>query len=183
MPSQFQGKTFLITYPQSALNKDAILTFIRAKESIQFARIGQEQHADGGTHFHCLVYFASKQRFSERAFDVAGEHPNIQPVGKRTIDWNRVHDYCAKEDPSPTDWGTPRHASNVWAAVANAASRDEALELLRTEKPRDYVLQQRNIDYFLDKVHPVRQTSSFVPRPLDSFQVPPSIDEWLALSF
>lgn len=154
MPTkQFQGTSFLVTYPQSSLSKDALSTFYRGLDAISYVKIGEESHQDGGKHFHVLAFFNTKQRFTSRALDVGSEHPNIETVGRKRQDWDRVATYVAKEDESPFEWGTPRHVGDIWSSVATASSREEALAIIAKERPRDYVLNARNIDYFLDKVY------------------------------
>lgn len=152
MPATFQGTSFLVTFSQSSLNKEALSAFFLALPSITYLKIAEERHLENGIHFHILALFGSKQRFGPRRLDVNGEHPNIEPVGRRTIDWDRVSTYCSKEDQSPFEWGVPRHAGSVWTSIAAASSREEAQALLLGEKPRDAVLNARNFDYFLDKV-------------------------------
>lgn len=183
MPAKFQETSFLVTYPQSTLSKHAVFNFFCALPSISFVKVCTEQHEDHGLHQHALVYFSSKQRFGERHFDIEGHHPNIKPVGKRTSDWTNVCDYLSKEDESPLEWGTPRHSRNIWSNVANASSRDEALQLIREEKPRDFIINRRQIDYALDSLFPVRQTTRFTPRSLGEFVLPTALDEWLLESF
>lgn len=182
MPAAFQGTSFLVTYPQSSLTKDALAAFF-TERSADYYLIGCEQHADGGSHYHCLVHFGTKQRLSARAFDCATEHPNIQTVGRRTADWERVVAYVSKEDESPLVWGTPRHTSNVWVDIINATSRADALQLIAKEKPRDFVVNRRAIDYALDQMFPVLPTSSFVGRSADQFVLPLPLQSWVLGNF
>lgn len=143
-----------------------------------------EQHQSGDSHFHALVHFGSKQRLGARGFDWRERHPNVQSVGRKREDWQRCNDYVAK-DGRYHDIGVGRHAGqSVWGQVASADCREDALELIRAEKPRDFVLQRRNIDYFLDSLWPLQPTSSlFQPRPLEDFAIPDDINEWLLGNF
>jgi len=185
MPAEFQGSSFLLTFPQSSLNKDTLFTYLTTLPSISFVKLAQETHNDGSgaIHFHAVLHFSSKQRFNQTFFDASGEHPNIKPVGRKCSDWSNVIKYLEKEDASPLEWGTPRHERSVWAQVINASSRNEAEQLIREEKPRDAVLNAKNLDYFLDKMFPMRAPSSTSFRSPDEFVLPDNLHEWCAANY
>ena len=152
MPAAFEASSFLLTYPQCTLAKDVVFTTLSAYDSCVYTLVAQESHADGGRHYHAVLHFSKKQRVGSTFFDIEGFHPNVKSVGRRKDDWERVIAYCNKEDSSPLVTGTPRHAANVWASVATASSREEAIKIIASERPRDLILNARNIDYYLDKV-------------------------------
>lgn len=154
MPAIFQGTSFLLTYPQTTFDDyRRFLDFLGQLGSIKYLLVAREQHQSGDSHQHAVVLFDTKRRLGERAFDFEGRHPNIRPVGRKIEDWNRCVEYCRKEDVAPFEYGTPRHSSeSVWAIVAEAPTREEALAIVKKERPRDYVLNRRNLDYSLDQV-------------------------------
>lgn len=152
MPASFQGSSFLLTYPQSSFGKESLFNFLQSLPDISYVKVAQELHEDGSTHYHAITHFNRKQRCSATYFDHAERHPNVKTVGRKKSDWDNVVTYLDKEDQSPTVWGTPRHTTSVWSDVATATSRTEALEIIKKERPRDFVLNARNLDYFLDKV-------------------------------
>lgn len=182
MPAAFEGSSFLITYPKSDFPLEDLQTFFKSLQDYKYSLISSEKHEDGSLHRHAVIYFAKRQRLCEKYFDFNDRHPNIKPVGKRKTDWNNCVKYVKKDGEFLED-GNPRHEASVWTEIANSTSRDDALQLLKAEKPRDFVLQQRNIDYFLDKVFPVRETSSFQPRSIDEFVLPDSLQEWVLGSY
>jgi len=152
MPASFQGTSFLVTYPKTSLDKNTLFDYFLSQEHISYIKLSLEHHEDSSIHYHVLLLFSQKQRFSHQRFDDSGEHPNIKPVGRKTADWNAVTSYLSKEDQSPLEWGVPRHTQCVWGAIASATTREEASALLVAEKPRDAILNARNFDYYLDKV-------------------------------
>lgn len=152
MPATFQGSSFLLTYPQSSFGKDSLFQFLSALPDISFIKVAQELHEDGSTHYHAIAHFNCKQRCNATFFDYAERHPNVKTVGRKKADWDNVVAYLSKEDQSPITWGTPRHQACVWSEVANATSRAAALDLIKKERPRDFVVNSRQLDYFLDKV-------------------------------
>lgn len=183
MSHQFQGSSFLLTYSQVTFSKDDLADHLRSTPDLQFLKIAQESHEDGGVHFHAVVHFSKKQRFRGSRFDLQGFHPNIKTVGRKKSDWDNVIKYLDKDDPSPIEEGSPRHESSVWSSIAKATSREEATKLLIEERPRDAVLNARNFDYWLDKKFPKPQGPVFTPRPSDSFVLPESIQDWLSGNF
>lgn len=90
----FRAVKVLLTYPQSKLTRDVLLQ--RIKDTVQVTRfcIGQERHADGGTHFHCYLHFAKELHTrNTRYFDFEGEHPNWRRIG----DVQGAVEYCMKD--------------------------------------------------------------------------------------
>lgn len=152
MPATFQGSSFLITYPQTSIDKEELFTYYKTLPDISYLLLSKELHQDNGEHIHILAYFGRKQRFGARRLDYNDEHPNIETVGRTTRDWERVHTYCRKEDQSPLEWGTPRHSESIWKSIASSSSRQEAQRLLIEERPRDSIINARQFDYWLDKV-------------------------------
>lgn len=178
MPAAFEGSSFLITYPKSDFELIALQTFFKSLADYKYSLISSEKHEDGTLHRHAIVYFNKRQRLPANYFDFLERHPNIKPVGKKKSDWDKCQKYVRKDGDFVED-GTPRHEVSVWSEIAASSSREEALHLIKSEKPRDFVLQARNIDYFLDKVFPVRETPSFIPRCPEQFILPDSIQEWV----
>ena len=152
MPAAFEGSSFLLTYPQSSFGKQQLSDFLNNLEHVKYTKVAEEHHEDGELHYHAIVYFASKQRLSTAHFDFESRHPNVKNIGRRKQDWDQCVAYLSKEDKSCIVTGTPRHQGCIWGEVANATSREQALEIVKTERPRDYVINSRQLDYFLDKV-------------------------------
>jgi len=182
MPAAFEGSSFLVTYPQSDFPLQPFLDWAKSLPSIKFLLVSSELHQDNSLHRHALFYFSSRQRLAARAFDYLERHPNVQPVGKRRVDWDNVVSYI-KKDGEWLDWGTPRHTTNIWSQIACCTSREEAQTLLLSEKPRDAILNARNFDYWLDKVFPMQTPTSFQPRPFESFILPDPLQDWLNENF
>jgi len=182
MPAAFEGSSFLLTYPQSDFSLSDFQTHLQSLPDYKYSLISSEKHADNSLHRHAVIYFSKRQRLSSSFFDYLDRHPNVKPVGKKVTDWTNCTTYVRKDGDFLED-GVPRHERSVWSQVANAKSRNEALQLIREEKPRDFVLQRRNIDYFLDSVLPVQETPSYIGRSIDEFILPDSLQDWILESF
>lgn len=182
MPASFRASSFLLTYPQSDFPLQDCLDFLKGKEHMNYVLISSELHETGELHRHALVHFSKVVQLGITAFDFMGRHPNVKTVGRKKSDWENVEQYV-KKDGNFLEWGMPRHTASIWAQVAMAASREEAEQLILAEKPRDFIINSRQIDYFLDKKFPPKQTSNFFPRPLDSFVVPDPLTDWLNSNF
>jgi len=171
-----------LTYPQSDFDLQEFSNYLQTLADYKYSIVSSEKHQDDSLHRHAVVHFIKKQRLSSSYFDYLGRHPNVKPVGKKKSDWTNTTTYVRK-DGEFIEHGIPRHEVSVWAEVANATNREDALQLLKTEKPRDFVLQQRNIDYYLDKVFPVQQSASYIGRSADQFVLPDTLQEWLLESY
>lgn len=146
------------------------------------------EHSDGGPrlkHWHVVAHYSSKLRLGERAFDFEGNHPNIRTIGRKKSDWNNVTTYCRKEDSSPLEFGTPRfEGHSVWKEVAESKTRLEAEEILLREKPRDWIINRRSIDYALDKMFPMQENAPlYLSRCSSQFSLPDELEEWKLNNF
>lgn len=75
---RIQGHNFSITCPQSNSTKEQLLDHFKTLGA-EYILVAQEQHEDGGTHFHALVNFKQKKNIkSSNYFDYNNEHFNIQ---------------------------------------------------------------------------------------------------------
>lgn len=187
MPSQFQGTSFLLTYSQSEFDFDDFDGFLErccSVGSVGFLRVGKERHASGDPHWHALVRFDAKQRFTDpRTFDWRSVHPNIKPVGRKVSDWNNCYTYVAK-DGEYRDFGSPRHQKqSMWADFATAESRTAALALVAEHSPRDFIINRRQLDYAMDAMWPLQQAVQYSGRPLSSFLTCPALLEWMCGNF
>lgn len=78
---KFDSQHVFLTYPQSTLTVQDIHDHLATLKPLEWACICQEEHEDGGLHQHAVAKFRSRfQTRNKRAFDVNGQHPNIQPV-------------------------------------------------------------------------------------------------------
>lgn len=206
MPKVDNVTSYFLTYPRIPNNFD---NDSRARLHVHLRDVGTaygselayvliavEQHRDGAApsvdaddrrrHWHCVAYYRSKLRLGQRVFDFEGQHPNIRSVGRRKADWDNVIAYCRKEDQEPYEWGEPRHAekSCAWSDALAAPTRAEAEDILLREKPRDWIVNRRNIDYALDQMWPVQETQEIrLPRGPSDFSLPGSIEEWKLENF
>jgi len=182
MPAAFEGSSFLLTYPQSNFDLVDLQDFLQKLPDYKYSLVSSEKHTDNSLHRHAIIYFSKRQRLSSSFFDFQERHPNIKPVGKKLTDWTNCVTYV-KKDGDFLESGIPRHERSVWSQVVNAQTRNEALELLRQEKPRDFILQRRNIEYYLDTVLPVQEGPSYSGRSLNEFILPDSLQDWILESY
>lgn len=102
MPFRVQAAKLFLTYSQCKLTRDEVKNHLevvggKMREYI----IVREHHEEQGTHIHAAFIYEKKfDSKNSRCFDLKGIHPNIQPL-KTQADFQRVWDYCKKEDPEP----------------------------------------------------------------------------------
>lgn len=182
MPPAWEGSSFIITYPRSDFELQQYIDVWKTKENIKYILISSELHEDESLHRHAVLHFSKKQRVGQDFFNHNERHPNIKCVGRKRTDWSNVCAYV-KKCGTFIEWGEPRHSACVWSAIATASTRQEAQEMLSVEKPRDAVLNARNFDYWLDKVFPMSEITSYSGRSSDQFVVPPPLQEWVLMSW
>lgn len=149
MPSKLQARKFLLTYPKCDETKESLKDFLNGIKKTKFVRVCKELHQDGDAHLHAVVAFESLLQTNERGFDFNGNHPNIKIIGKKKDDWIRVLDYVAKDGDYIDEGHDTFSRQFEFHDIIECASREEAWEMLKSNRPRDAVLNKRNFDYYL----------------------------------
>jgi len=168
-----------------------------------FCEVIEEQHADGGRHFHAVVCFPGVWKRPLNVFDFHGAHPNIRGIRNGGTDlYNRRHylrkghrpkaeehtpashkslecDYSAtpevRGDPPP--YGETIKVS--WADLVNdSATEAEFLDGVRTNFAKDWVLRHDAIVSFARKWY--HRAPPFEAKfDQESFSIPPEVDAWV----
>jgi len=184
MPSSFNTTCFLLTYAQDAFDLDndfdTTCSWLGSIGDVKYLRVGVEKHASGDPHWHAVVRFGKRVNVSAKAFDYRGKHPNVKSVGKRVADWKQCIDYISK-DGQWREYGSQRHGTeSIWSTVCEAATSDDALAIVRSHQPRDFVLNRRNLDYALEKMFPMRRCETFQPRSPETFRLPDELVRYVS---
>lgn len=151
---RINARNFSLTYPQTPAGFELkIQDFLNDLPNVAYYVIGTERHADGGLHQHVALGFTSKKNIrSQTFFDIDGQHPNIQST-RNITDWIT---YC-KKDGNFIESGSVPRPKRSWSEVLSADTREEAERLVAEISPRDYILNNERIDYWLSK----RYTTTF----------------------
>lgn len=105
--------------------------------------IGEEAHADGGTHLHVFADWGRRKRFRRaNIFDVDNHHPNI--VASRGTP-SAGFDYATKDGNIVAGGlGRPNESGDailrkdaIWHTIMDASSREQFFELVRELAPAD----------------------------------------------
>lgn len=156
MAFRFQGKNVFLTYAQAEnLSSDAIIWALRDKVPTPDGWVcGEENHQDGGKHFHVMVKYETRIDIrDQRFFDVEGYHPNIQSVRSP----KNVIKYCIKDgnyishnldipDPDLDIYKVVREEIERGTNATNAI--EAAMERVGTKGLRMY----NNIAAYIDRV-------------------------------
>nr|AFX60796.1 REP [Macroptilium yellow spot virus] len=196
-PKRFRisAKNYFLTYPQCSLTKEAALEQIlslQTSSNKKFIKIARELHEDGQPHLHVLLQFEGKFICTNsRLFDLVSPtrsahfHPNIQGA-KSSSD---VKSYVDK-DGDTIEWGEfqvdarsarggQQTANESYAKVLNAQNLEQALQILKEEQPKDYVLQHHNIRSNLERIFSKAPEPWAPPFHLSSFtNVPKEMQDW-----
>nr|WKW35496.1 replication-associated protein [Sida mosaic Bolivia virus 2] len=199
MPSskrfQINAKNYFLTYPKCSLTKEEALSQlqgIQTPTNKKFIKIARELHENGEPHLHVLLQFEGKFKCqNQRFFDLVSPtrsthfHPNIQGA-KSSSD---VKSYVDK-DGDTLEWGIfqidgrsarggCQSANDTYAKVLNAESASEALQILKEEQPRDYVLHLDKVRSHVQKLFASAPEPWVPPFQLSSFtNVPDEMQEW-----
>ena len=193
------AKNFFLTYPRCTLTKDQLLQSllsIPTPTEKKYIRVSLETHEDGTPHLHCLIQFAGKfvctnyQRFdvkhpcSSRVF-----HPNLQ--GARSS--SDVNTYISKHCDY-LEWGTfqidgrsarggCQKANDSYAKALNSESTEQALQILKQEQPKDFVLHHDRLLHNLGKIFQKPRTPFCSKFSIESFKIHEDLQQWLADTF
>nr|ABO41854.1 replication associated protein [Tomato yellow vein streak virus] len=196
-PKRFtvNAKNFFLTYPHCSLTKEETLSQLQALKTPtnkKFIRVTRELHEDGEPHLHVLIQFEGKFKCqNQRFFDLVSPtrsahfHPNIQGA-KSSSD---VKTYMEK-DGDFIDFGNfqidgrsarggSQTVNDTYAKVLNADNLSKALNILKEEQPRDYVLYLDKIQSHVQKIFAKAPAPWIPPFELSSFtNVPDEMQEW-----
>nr|UUV61290.1 C1 [Tomato mottle leaf curl virus] len=197
LPRRFRihSKNYFLTYPKCSLTKEEALSQLLGLQTPVnklFVRVARELHEDGEPHLHVLIQFEGKlQCTNERLFDLISPtrsthfHPNVQGA-KSSSD---VKSYVEKDGDfidhgvfqidGRSARGGQQSANDTYAKILNAGSVMEALNILREEQPKDFVLQHHNIHSNLERIFQKAPEPWVPPFPLSSFtEVPEEMQGW-----
>lgn len=202
MPFDINAKYYFLTYSQVPLSWDLetlshILLlenrWLREKEH-DYA-IGQEQHADGGNHFHVLLCFRERTRLrDQRKLDISDGtngpfHPNIQAAkdARATFAYvtkgGRFITNIAQPDELPGRSGraAPRATREDWQAVRSTATSDAFDTAVQELDFRFYLSNFRSIQAYREHRWGNGQGPSYPAFfPNETFNaVPDLLQEWV----
>nr|QHU79479.1 replication associated protein [Opuntia virus 1] len=194
---KINAKNYFLTFPNCSLSKEealAQLKSLKTPTNIKFIRICEEHHQDGSPHLHVLIQFEKKfQCKNQRYFDLHHPsssiqfHPNIQAAKsssdvKSYMEKERCFlDYGEFQIDGRSARGGKQSENESFAKALNASSKEEALQILKEEQPKHFLLQFHNLSSNLDKI--------FAPPPQQfqnkyfNFKITDDIEQWLGETF
>lgn len=145
--------------------------------------LGRERHQDGGIHFHAILEFEKKRNFrNHNCLDLFGIHGKYEPVR----DIQSCYRYCTKDGETVTNdeaWANS-HSSGTkrrLGELTTVTSAEEALEIFRTQAPRDYFLYYDRIKANCDQIFKKPKPKTAPLFDLTDFpNADPGILEWYA---
>ncbi len=122
-------------------------------------RLARESHQDGASHLHCVVGYEEPQLVNSASlFDYGGAHPNIKSIrGTIKKPWN----YAGKDGDVIHELGGPHEGgegaggsiAERWSHALDAPTEDDFYERVRVADPRSYVLFNRAITQYANKIY------------------------------
>ncbi|AAR95968.1 REP [Tomato mosaic leaf curl virus] len=190
-----KAKNYFLTYPHCSLPKEEALCQIKALQTPvnkKFIKICRELHENGEPHLHVLIQFEGKYNCTNnRFFDLVSPtrsthfHPNIQGA-KSSSD---VKSYIDKDGDTiqrgqfqidgRSARGGQQSANDTYAKALNAASAEEALQIIKEEQPQHFFLQHHNLVANATRIFHKSPEPWVPPFQLSSFtNVPDEMQEW-----
>nr|CRI68215.1 Replication protein [Pepper golden mosaic virus] len=194
---RLQCKNIFLTYPQCDIPKDEALEMLRSlKWSVvkpMYIRVSREEHSDGFPHLHCLIQLSGKCNIKDaRFFDIthprrsAQFHPNVQAAK----DSNAVKNYVTKDGEYceygqyKVSGGTKHYKDDVYYNAVNAASAEEALDIIKEGDPKPFIVSYHNIKANIERIFTTPPMPWIPPYPLSSFNnVPEDMQQWVSEYF
>lgn len=177
---RLECKFVALTYSQcDRLDEEPLFTFLTSGlgKNPDYALLAREQHADGGRHFHALLYYNDGLRTRKsRYFDIDGFHPNVQPVREPKA-W---FSYCTKE-PNYREFGvlpsklSPK-AGDWESCLAKAENQQDFYDRIKCSFPRDWIIFNDKITVYGQKYFQGKEP--YVPNPEWKFEEPFDLREW-----
>lgn len=188
---RLNAQRFLVTYAHTEDNAEflgpSLAIFLKDFPFCQYVAVNREFHADGGQHWHAVLYFTRRyQGVVATCFDFLGQHPNIRTLRSRKHFFNCL-DYIVKYgDAHHTTFGELPDADigeekrNAWAdALRDSTSAVEFMGAIEIADPKSFVLRYFDILAFANNRW--NAPSSYVPEyPRESYTVPAAADQWVA---
>jgi len=139
-------KKFFLTYSRCDKTPEEIYQHLSSISSIHKYLIARELHKDGQYHIHAYIEFVDKKNFlSPRWADLDGFHPNDAGAVRNG---HAVEKYCTKEANFVTNY----FALDPWKLIYDEdKTSQEAIELIKRERPRDYTLYSDQIERSIKK--------------------------------
>jgi len=191
-----QGKCLLLTWSQvhSGFSKDVIKSHLETLGDLDSLAVGQENHSDGGIHFHACAIYLQKIRRRPTAFAILGRTADVRVANAKRgplQDCMRNYwMYAQKEDSDPLLIGKgpappKKSKTEIYRealALAMTTSLRAAMDHFATEAPVDYVQRgdtlERNLTAHRDKrlrmISQARKVTDFPNAP----EIP---DDWRCL--
>lgn len=140
-------KKFFLTYPKCDRSPEDLLAHLSSISEIHKYLIARELHKDGTYHLHAYVEFVKKQDFkNSRWADFDDHHPNDAGSVRNEL---AVTKYCTKDGNFISNF----YKLDPYKLIYDEEKTyDEAIQLLKNDRPRDYTLYSDQIERTLKKV-------------------------------
>lgn len=161
------GAVFLTFSQVENRERSNLITFLSSIPFVLGGIVCTERHQDGGKHFHAYLDLKPGSRFENTRFDFDNVHPNVVCIkGAKTLPAHTNRITYVKKDGDfelfPEGYEFKSEKRDIWKEVRLAETRGAALTLIAENKPRDYIINRRQIDYALDAMFPT-QRSEYIP--------------------
>jgi len=179
------SRNWLLTYPAltyEQANKHAIADRIDNDKSLagyDYCVIGREKHLDGTPHIHIFIQFPKAKQFRATGVldKIVGKHGNYMCSKFGTTD--AMRNYVMKHKNFLESGVYVSADCDPYTQAIKASSKAEGLDILKTAKPRDFVVYHSQINATLSTLHQTEKKKWEAPSGMQPFSLPESISNWL----
>lgn len=142
-PSKYRAnrKKFFLTYPRCDKTPEEIYQHLSTIAPIHKYLIARELHQDAAYHIHAYIEFQTKQNFTNsRWADIESYHPNDAGAVRDEL---AVTKYCKKDGTFISNF---YKLDPYYLALQSDKTLEQAMELIKEAKPRDYALYGHTIE-------------------------------------
>jgi hypothetical protein len=145
MTFQLKSKNVFLTYAQFDTSKEELLEHLKTLCPTASIVVGHELHEDGGHHLHAYIQAAESIRTRDVAFfDYNGKHPNIQSSRSAS----KTYKYVTKDGDTVTHGEFTFGTGTSWADAAAATDAKTFKDIIKTNCPRDYILNYDKVENY-----------------------------------
>jgi len=178
----------LLTWSQAPnLSKSVIRDHLMTLGEISGLAVGQENHADGGIHFHACVIYQKRIRTQPTSFALLGRTADVRcanakkgPLAQCIMNyWT----YAQKEDPDPLLMGIApalkKSRNEIYREAMDLSLKEGvtiAMDHIAANAPVDYLQRMDQIQRSLISHRDKKTRTTTSPRKLSEFPGAPEID-------